>query len=699
MSSAKKMATFVLVSSVLVCFQTLSVCAESVVVNPVTINEVLSDAKPGDNILFSPGEYGDLVIRGISGNIGNPIIFKSQIDSKQAKFTSLKIYGSKQIKVSNAIFSYSYEIGDTAKRLKVSSVVRSEGITLDNLTFKGDIARESGTWADGFGDGFGLTLRYAKKIVVKNSKFNKWYRAIVTSQSSEVSLLNNEFTEMRSDGLNFAEVEDILIEENIFQNFIRSPYDPAHPDMIQFWTNGTKSPSRNIIIRDNVLNSGSGSWTQSIFMRNEMVDSQGYGPEMYYENVLISNNVIINSHLHGITVGEVNGLTVQNNTLIRNNFLDATEEVNKLTAPAINIAEKSEDVNILHNISSAINPVDVDSDWNISGNLLIQDKTASMPNFYDDIFIAARFGLPNNIESFLYVPNQSGSSLSAGSRILSIDEYTKFQKPENPIIQITQDENYRNKFYFQVEAVENIDDSVHWNFGDGHSGVGLQTSHIYEIDGNFEASARFGLSGPRTIVRISIPSPSIFQFGNGDDIIEKIQRNDIREASISYLDNGEAAIVVGQGNPVAQLEKAEISGFFEANDFEISVRLKSANVSNPYGEIIRIHNNVVLSLTPVGSISFSLNTANTIKPVLISTAPLNLHDQEWHDIVVRYDGHNGKMMINVDGVNSSTGRAFGRTRPMESWGLFFGNPWNGKTFDGIISQFSLRLGKSSYMQP
>ena len=57
-------------------------------------------------------------------------------------------------------------------------------------------------------------------------------------------------------------------------------------------------------------------WTQSIFMRNEVVDQGLAGANMYYQNVLIENNIIYNAHTHGITVGETIGLTIDHNTAL-----------------------------------------------------------------------------------------------------------------------------------------------------------------------------------------------------------------------------------------------------------------------------------------------------------------------------------------------------------------------------------------------
>ena len=118
--------------------------------------------------------------------------------------------------------------------------------------------------------------------------------------------------------MNFAQVERVRIEANHIHDFNRVLESPDHADMIQFWTNGTTSPSSDITIRGNILNSGAGWFTQSIFMRNELVDSGKAEAEMFYRNVIIEDNVIINAHLHGISVGETAGLKIANNTVIRN---------------------------------------------------------------------------------------------------------------------------------------------------------------------------------------------------------------------------------------------------------------------------------------------------------------------------------------------------------------------------------------------
>ena len=108
---------------------------------------------------------------------------------------------------------------------------------------------------------------------------------------------------MRSDGMNFAHVRTCLIEDNYLHDFavqgVRGScrHDPVLDER------GLR-PSTDVIIRGNTLDVGDGDETQSIFMRNDMVDRGFAGEEMFYRNLLIEENVILNNHAHGITVGE-----------------------------------------------------------------------------------------------------------------------------------------------------------------------------------------------------------------------------------------------------------------------------------------------------------------------------------------------------------------------------------------------------------
>ena len=172
----------------------------------------------------------------------------------------------------------------------------SRNIVVSNSIFEGDLASGRGTAIDGRGTGYGLCASEAANITVTNNRFFNWARAGVFGSVNGLTVSGNEIFGVRSDGFDFAHVNNVLIENNHFHDFTTAPDSDDHGDMIQFWTNGTQSPSTSIIIRGNILNSARGGWTQSIFMRNEMVDTYGAGDEMFYRNITIEDNVIYNAH-------------------------------------------------------------------------------------------------------------------------------------------------------------------------------------------------------------------------------------------------------------------------------------------------------------------------------------------------------------------------------------------------------------------
>ena len=223
----------------------------------------------------------------------------------------------------------------------------SSNISISNSVFDGDLAHGGASIDNGYGMGYGLHVSFATDITVTNNEFFNWLRAGVFTKVDNINLIDNDVHSIRSDGFNFAEVNNVLIDGNYIHDFIANMESGDHADMIQFWTTSTTSPSTNIVIRDNILNSGGGDWTQSIFMRNEMVDTGEAGKEMFYRNILIEDNVIYNAHAHGITVGETDHLTIRNNTILHN----AASGGNALVyVPTIYSSDASTDVTVINNI-------------------------------------------------------------------------------------------------------------------------------------------------------------------------------------------------------------------------------------------------------------------------------------------------------------------------------------------------------------
>jgi hypothetical protein len=201
---------------------------------------------------------------------------------------------------------------------------------------------------------------------------------------------------------------------------------------------------------------------------------------------------------------------------------------------------------------------------------------------------------------------------------------------------------------------------------------------------------------PKARVQIKIPAPQVLAFKDRQVLV---QQGDGTRALDDLRLKSRNALPMGQGREPVSIHPKQIAGFFGANDMVLDLRLRAARTSNPSGEILRIHNNLVLSMTGQGQIQVSLNTATTPKPVIATTAPLGLHDGKWHDVMVRYEAGPGLLMIVVNGTERARARAKGKLRAMESWGVIFGNPWNKKTFDGLIADLTLRANVTSFAVP
>jgi hypothetical protein len=393
--------------------------AEVFLVTPDSLTASLEKAAPGSELHLAPGDYGSLRLSGDYSKGGKPITLRSQDPAHPARVSRFAIRGANGLVLSDIVFDYRFTKGDDINREKPFQIMESTDITIRNALFDGDLAQSDKVALNGFGAGFGLVVRKAKGVVLENNELRRWSRAMVISESSNIVLRGNNIHALRSDGLDFAAVQHVQIEGNFFHDFARSPTSTDHPDMIQFWTNGTKTPSVDVRIRNNIFNSGAGLWTQSIFMRNEEVDTGRQGDAMYYRDFEISGNVIINAHLHGITMGEVDGVSIHNNTLIRNMHAKGLIGKNAgLWTPTIRINKAARNVSIQDNIVAKIIGVEKQPGWTVQNNLLIQPDKRGSGGHYNAVFAAALSGDPAKLSSFTYLPEGPAGSGTLGSAFL-----------------------------------------------------------------------------------------------------------------------------------------------------------------------------------------------------------------------------------------------------------------------------------------
>ena len=299
------------------------------------LKAALSTATGGERIVLNSGNYGNLDLRsgpGFDLTFPSNITIASANPAAPASFSGLNVNGAHNLTFDGINFDYQFKAGD---QLWTSpfGVYNSQNITISNSTFDGDVASGLTAADNGYGSGIGLSIYNSSGTRLTDNDISTFHRGLVVSGSSDTVVTGNEIYDIRSDGMNFIEVDTVLIENNYIHDFRSSHASGDHADMIQFWTAGTTTPSANVTIRGNILDIGQGNWTQSILMGNEVVKAGTAGAEMFYQNVVIENNTIYNSHLHGITVAETNGLVIANNTVVQVLDQSADQSTNPVLGP------------------------------------------------------------------------------------------------------------------------------------------------------------------------------------------------------------------------------------------------------------------------------------------------------------------------------------------------------------------------------
>lgn len=373
--------------------------AAQTVISPPGLAEALATAGAGTTLLLAPGEYGALVLKDRGGTAGAPLVLRAADPSDPPRLSGLTLSQARHVVLDGLVLDYRFTPGDPL-HIRPFNITQSQDITIRNSLFDGDAA--PGPETAGSGVGYGLGIGRSKAITLEHNEIRLFHRAIVASESSDLVIRANDIHTIRSDGMNFAQVQDVVIEGNHIHDFQTVAASGDHADMIQFWTSGTTAPSRNIVIRDNVLNSGGAGWTQSIFMRNELVDQGKAGSDMLYRDIRIEGNVIFNAHLHGISVGETAGLVIANNTLLQNAASKGSDDNPGLWTPAISVSPLAIDVTIARNLVARIAGPNGQADWRVVDNMLIQNRTRAEGGFYDRLFVAAGRGDPRDLASIAY---------------------------------------------------------------------------------------------------------------------------------------------------------------------------------------------------------------------------------------------------------------------------------------------------------
>lgn len=666
----------------------------------VELLAALEAAQGGETILLEAGNYGELNLwigRETFSNFASEVTITSADPDNLASFERVKLNGVENLTLDNILFDYDAAPGAPYYD-KPFSIWNSQGITVRNATFDGDLAENAGALLDGYGTGIGLYVRDSSDMVADNNLFYNWTYAAQFDNIARLDVVNNEVHSSRVDGLQFVRVDDVLIEGNYLHDFKQHPDGTDHMDMIQFWTQGTSEPSTNIIIRGNILDSGDGNFTQSIFMRNEEVDLGRAGLEMYYQNVLIEDNVIHNAHAHGITVGETSGLTVQNNTILHNRDTGDAGEVN---VPTINMKDASLDVLITGNIVPRLG-IESGFDRIVQNNLIVQSDDPAGDNYVGDLFVDGLAGSLATLDDLRALPGGLVEQLGVGSFLTRFDT-----TPEDATGYITG--NAGNGMQLLTHSLDAsalfgpegpLDLSgatVAWDFGDGNSGTGFTGNHTWQQAGTYDVTALVTLADGQTVnlgKTIAVQSPLALHatFDNGAQDLSDISNDVVVGNAVTYEGAADNQALRLNQDTVAYKRNAEL-----VNNSEYTLQVdfkKDVGSEGAGGTLVYFSSSFIVTIAADG-LHVELGTDQGTRWF---KAGVDLNDADWHRLALTFSGADGAAIVYLDGVEVTrvTGLEGAVQTGSSSHDLFLGNPFDGtSSFTGLIDNVQFWKGAMS----
>jgi hypothetical protein len=263
------------------------------------LDAALIRAKGGEVIGLAPGPYSvDLRNRPFPATV----TLTSADPSKPATLKSIKFSSVSNFTFSQLIIARTLMPGEPTEGNYIGKVEGGRDITFDAVYIHGSLDKEPSN------DLIGLNVGGVKNARVINSEFQQLGRGAQFGALSGAVIANNKVHEMRSDGFDFAQSDNVLIDGNHFSNTKRIKTD--HPDGIQFWTTRTTRPSTDITIRNNQILQGDGDGTQGIFMRDEQ-------ETLPYQRITIENNLMVGSNMaNGIVIMHGKDVNILNNTIL-----------------------------------------------------------------------------------------------------------------------------------------------------------------------------------------------------------------------------------------------------------------------------------------------------------------------------------------------------------------------------------------------
>jgi len=549
-----------------------------------------------------------------------------------------------------------------------------------------------------------MFVRYCNGLTFAENTVSNYFSAIGMLDSKNIVIEGNDFSKLQGDGIQGGGWDGVKIADNYMHDFYGSTQTVNHTDMIQIWGTNTSFAARNVEITGNVLDAGDGAVTQGIFIRNEDFGTTK-AASGYLQNISITNNTIYNGAPNGISVADVDGLVLENNTVLWD------KGISTWTSPTTESASVMPWVRVE-------NVVNADIDSNIAGRYVTTNVTYVDGSAGNNILIDYK-----NPFSEFYVYNHFNDLLAEGSSITnlmlktgsSLQGYGATIDPaafgidlKVPVIlpevspydphTVTMNAAFLDADGHTTIFTGDAETVVRWTLADGTVLYGDTLRHSFATGEQTVKMDLVSLSNGEAIVGASrsfdVKSDVLVQIDFDNGVTDTGGRNSaiiVHDGSGTALQAGHegTGFHLAQGNSV-ELTRAN-GHLYALQNFNIDLDIK-LDAGCKSGDILSQHTICTLTMTTAGELAFVLNT-DTGRYVVRSDAH-NLTDSNWHNIGVNYDGLAGKLQLLSDGKVIGEVEAHGTTATPTPWGMTLGATF-GTSINATVDNLEISQPASS----
>jgi hypothetical protein len=268
----------------------------------------LTAAKPGDTLLLGTANFGDF--RRDAMAFAAPGITLQPAPGAKPVFSSFTSYRSGGVTLQDLEFA-----------AKGTGIILAQGERFNLLRLN----------LHGAEVGLGVSLAAANKVSITFCEISHFGSGVNSSGCTDLTITDNALHDLHTDGILATAAVNATVSRNNIESF--TPATGAHPDAIQFAAyQGVNSA--NVVIEDNIITRGNGSYIQGIFIEGT-------------NNLTIVDNAMSGTMSNGISVSSTA------TALVKGNFVQGYVDMDS----RITVRGGSSNVTVEGNVASAVNSV------------------------------------------------------------------------------------------------------------------------------------------------------------------------------------------------------------------------------------------------------------------------------------------------------------------------------------------------------